>query len=145
MKTALRLAAEGIGRPSGQDIADLAASFQAALAAHLADRTGRGMEMVDCVSRPSTLVVAGGVAANCAIKARLRDLTAARGWRLVYPPPKYCTDNGAMIAWAGIERVRAGLAPSPEEALAFAARARWPLAEPPAGKAHGGGKKGPKA
>jgi N6-L-threonylcarbamoyladenine synthase len=93
----------------------------------------------------STLVVAGGVAANCAIKGALKDLTAAEGWRLVYPPPKYCTDNGAMIAWAGLERLRAGLAPSPEEALAFAPRARWPLAEPPEGRAHGGGKKGPKA
>jgi N6-L-threonylcarbamoyladenine synthase len=142
MKTALRIAAEGLVSPTGQDIADLAASFQAALAAHLADRTARAMDMVNGVS---TLVVAGGVAANCAIKSKLKDLTAARGWRLVYPPPKYCTDNGAMIAWAGIERLRAGLAPSREEALAFAPRARWPLAEPLAGREHGGGKKGPKA
>ncbi len=145
MKTALRLAAEAIEKPTGQDIADLAASFQAALAAHLAERTARAMAMVEAGSGPSCLVVAGGVAANCAIKARLKTVTAGRGWRLVYPPPKYCTDNGAMIAWAGIERLRAGLAPSLEDALAFAPRARWPLAEPPAGGAHGGGKRGPKA
>ena len=142
MKTALRLAAENVVNPTGQDIADLAASFQAAIAAHLADRTAKAMDLMQGVS---TLVVAGGVAANCAIKEKLKGLSAARSWRLVYPPPKYCTDNGAMIAWAGIERLRAGLVPSPADALAFAPRARWPLAEPIAGRAHGGGKKGPKA
>jgi N6-L-threonylcarbamoyladenine synthase len=144
LKTALRLAAEAIEKPTGQDVADLAASFQRALALHLADRASRAIEMLT-PSGVSTLVVAGGVAANCAIKAALMDVTAAQGWRLVYPPVKYCTDNGAMIAWAGIERLRAGLAPSPEAALAFAPRARWPLADPPEGRAHGGGKKGPKA
>ncbi|HRX40922.1 MAG TPA: tRNA (adenosine(37)-N6)-threonylcarbamoyltransferase complex transferase subunit TsaD, partial [Parvularculaceae bacterium] len=61
------------------------------------------------------------------------------------PPSKYCTDNGAMIAWAGAERFAAGLAPATGEAMAFAPRARWPLAEPPQGREHGGGKKGPKA
>ena len=145
MKTALRMTAEALPNPTGQDIADLAASFQAALAAHLASRTANAIDLFEATPGPSVLVVAGGVAANCAIKEKLKTLTAARGWRLVYPPPKYCTDNGAMIAWAGIERLRAGLAPAPEEALAFAPRARWPLAEPPEGRAHGGGKKGPKA
>jgi N6-L-threonylcarbamoyladenine synthase len=145
MKTALRITAEAIPNPTGQDIADLAASFQAAITAHLASRTANAMERIEAASSPSTLVVAGGVAANCAIKGKLKELAEARGWRLVYPPPKYCTDNGAMIAWAGIERLRAGLAPSADEALAFAPRARWPLAEPPEGRAHGGGKKGPKA
>ncbi|MDZ7629412.1 MAG: tRNA (adenosine(37)-N6)-threonylcarbamoyltransferase complex transferase subunit TsaD [Parvularculaceae bacterium] len=145
LKTALRVSAEGLVNPSGQDIADLAASFQAAIAAHLASRTANAMGLIEAKSGPSTLVVAGGVAANCAIKGRLKDLTAARGWRLVVPPAKYCTDNGAMIAWAGIERLRAGLTPTQEDALAFAPRARWPLAEPPEGRAHGGGKKGPKA
>ena len=144
LKTAMRLAAEAIDSPTGQDVADLAASFQRALAAHLADRTARAIAMLT-PKGVSTLVVAGGVAANCAIKAALKDVTAAEGWRLVYPPPKYCTDNGAMIAWAGFERLSAGLAPSPEEALAFSPRARWPLADPPDGRAHGGGKKGPKA
>jgi N6-L-threonylcarbamoyladenine synthase len=144
LKTALRLAAESLVRPTNQDIADLAASFQRAVAAHIADRTARAMEMLEPAGT-TTLVVAGGVAANCAIKAALKELTSARGWRLVYPPPKYCTDNGAMVAWAGVERLRAGLAPTIEEALAFAPRARWPLAEPPEGRAHGGGKKGPKS
>jgi N6-L-threonylcarbamoyladenine synthase len=141
LKTALRLAVEAAAPATGQEVADLAASFQRAIALHLADRTARAME----VSTARTLVAAGGVAANCAIKAALADLARRRGWRLVAPPPKYCTDNGAMIAWAGIERLRLGLAPPLAEALGFAPRARWPLAAPPAGGAIGGGKKGPKA
>lgn len=141
LKTALRLAAEAIASPTDQDVADLAASFQAAIAGHLADRTERAIEIVS----GRTLVIAGGVAANSAIRSRLEAIAGARGVRLVAPPVKYCTDNGAMIAWAGIERLRAGLAPTFDEALAFAPRARWPLAAPPAGKAYGGGKKGPKS
>ncbi|NWG93266.1 MAG: tRNA (adenosine(37)-N6)-threonylcarbamoyltransferase complex transferase subunit TsaD [Parvularculaceae bacterium] len=145
LKTALRLEAEAIANPRPADIADLAASFQAAIAAHLADRTGRAMDMFESSGATSTLVVAGGVAANAAIRERLDALVRDRGWRLVAPPAKYCTDNGAMVAWAGIERFRAGLAPTFKEALAFAPRARWPLAAPIPGHEHGGGKKGPKA
>jgi N6-L-threonylcarbamoyladenine synthase len=141
LKTALRLAAEALPKPTDADIADLAASFQSALADHLVDRTARAMAIVEA----RTLVVAGGVAANTAIRDKLQNLARQEGWRLVVPPAKYCTDNGAMIAWAGIERIRAGLAPSFAEALAFAPSARWPLAEPIAGREHGGGKKGPKA
>ena len=145
LKTALRLAAEAVESPTPADVADLAASFQAAIADHLADRTERAIDMVEGAGTISTLVVAGGVAANAAIRSRLDALVARRGWRLVVPPAKYCTDNGAMIAWAGIERIRAGLAPDFAAALAFAPRARWPLAEPIAGREHGGGRKGPKA
>ena len=90
-------------------------------------------------------MVAGGVAANCAIKVMLREICDEAGWRLISPPAKYCTDNGAMIAWAGAERLAAGLAPAQEEAMASAPRARWPLAPPPAGGEIGGGRKGPKA
>ncbi|MCB9955241.1 MAG: tRNA (adenosine(37)-N6)-threonylcarbamoyltransferase complex transferase subunit TsaD [Caulobacterales bacterium] len=146
LKTAVRLAAEAIPEPTAADIADLAASFQAALANHLAARTERAIASVETAAGPSPrLVVAGGVAANSAIRARLTDLTQSRGWSLIVPPSKYCTDNGAMIAWAGAERFAAGLAPATGEAMAFAPRARWPLAEPPQGREHGGGKKGPKA
>ena len=146
LKTAVRLAAEAIHQPTSADIADLAASFQVALANHLAARTGRAMASVESLAGPSPrLVVAGGVAANSAIRRKLTDLTQSRGWSLVVPPSKYCTDNGAMIAWAGAERFAAGLAPGTGEAMAFAPRARWPLAEPPEGREHGGGKKGPKA
>lgn len=145
LKTALRVEVENIDRPTPQDIADLAASFQAAIASHLASRTARAIDLVEDRIGAGTLVVAGGVAANAAIKTSLGALTAARGWRLVAPPPKYCTDNGAMIAWAGIERLRAGLTPDFADALAFAPRARWPLAPPPPGGELGGGMKGPKA
>lgn len=150
LKTALRLEAEALISPTAADVADLAASFQDAIAAHLADRTEKAIEAM--ASRPGAardgagiLVIAGGVAANSAIKARLGDVAERRHWRLVAPPAKYCTDNGAMIAWAGIERLRAGLAPTRMEAISFAPRARWPLADPIAGREHGGGKKGPKA
>lgn len=145
LKTAMRLEAETIESPTLQDIADLAASFQAAIANHLADRTEQAMDLFEARHDARTLVVAGGVAANASIKSKLCELASSRGWKLVAPPAQYCADNGAMIAWAGIERLRAGLAPEFQTALAFPPRARWPLAEPPIGREHGGGKKGPKA
>jgi len=146
LKTSVRLAAEALGRPDRQDIADLAASFQYALARHLASRTDRAMDaLAGKFGASPRLVLAGGVAANCAIKGAMKSLAGDKGWRLIAPPPKYCTDNGAMIAAAGAERFAAGLAPPLEEALGFAPRARWPLAPPPPGQEVGGGRKGPKA
>ena len=81
----------------------------------------------------STLVIAGGVAANAYLRARLERLAEAEGARLVAPPQRLCTDNAAMIAWAGIERLRLGLT----DGLDFAPRPRWPLdpAAPPVGYA----------
>ena len=70
-----------------------------------------------------TLVVAGGVAANQALRARLAAVASRAGFACIAPPPKLCTDNGAMIAWAGLERLKLGLA----DALDFAPRPRWPL------------------
>lgn len=145
LKTAVREAAKELGAPTGQDVADLAASFQFAAARHLAMRTKKAMAMTGWRGGSPRLVVAGGVAANCAIKVMLREICDEAGWRLISPPAKYCTDNGAMIAWAGAERLAAGLAPAQEEAMASAPRARWPLAPPPAGGEIGGGRKGPKA
>jgi N6-L-threonylcarbamoyladenine synthase len=149
LKTAVRDIAEGMadgeGGFDGQDVADLAASFQHAVARHLAQRTERAMGSVSPSPREGRLVVAGGVAANCTIKAMLSALCEREGWRLIAPPAKYCTDNGAMIAWTGAERLAAGLAPGMAEALSLAPRARWPLAPPPAGDEIGGGRKGPKA
>ena len=72
-----------------------------------------------------TLVIAGGVAANTALREKLTGLCALVGFRCVVPPPALCTDNGAMIAWAGVERLRLGLTND----LDFAPRPRWPLAE----------------
>lgn len=148
LKTAVREAALSLDAPSGQDIADLAASFQRAAAAHLAQRTEKAMAIMGGafeVGQEGRLVVAGGVAANCAIKKMLQDLCAANFWRFIAPPAKYCTDNGAMIAWAGAERLANGLEITCDEALAMAPRARWPLAKPADGGKLGSGRKGPKA
>ena len=81
---------------------------------------------------PPVLVVAGGVAANKAIGAALGDAAAAAGARLVIPPPALCTDNGAMVAWAGAERLALGAV----DGFDFAARARWPLDDADMGITH---------
>jgi N6-L-threonylcarbamoyladenine synthase len=102
--------------------ADLAAGFQRAVVEVMADRAGHAMAMA---LEANLLVVAGGVAANGAIRAALADAAAARGVRLVAPPVRLCTDNAVMVAWAGIERLRLGWA----DGLDFAPRPRWPLEE----------------
>jgi N6-L-threonylcarbamoyladenine synthase len=115
LKTAVRQMAESLPKDDPQAIADLCASFQRTVGDVLADRCGNALALA-----PSdTLVVAGGVAANTYLRGRLEGL----GVRLVAPPIKLCTDNGAMIAWAGIERLRRGMV----DALDFAPRPRWPL------------------
>ncbi len=149
LKTAVRLLAEEHvdknGALDGQAVADIAAAFQSAAAEHLAARTRRAVDELSRDGEYGHLVVAGGVAANCVVKSALARVCDEAGWRLVAPPSRYCTDNGAMIALAGAERLAAGLAPTSEDARAFAPRARWPLAPPTPGRAHGGGRKGPKA
>ncbi|MEM8936850.1 MAG: tRNA (adenosine(37)-N6)-threonylcarbamoyltransferase complex transferase subunit TsaD [Pseudomonadota bacterium] len=145
LKTALREAAERTAPLDGQDVADLAASMQFAAARHLAQRTEQAMAMIAPPSNARRLVVAGGVAANCAVKAALNEICKTHEWALIAPPAKYCTDNGAMIAWAGAEALARGLAPERDVALALPPRARWPLAPPPKGAEIGGGRKGPKA
>jgi len=106
--------------------ADLAASFQAAVIDVLSDRTRAAMAMFvrdfPDAAAPS-FVMAGGVAANGAIRDALGALCPAEGFTLKVPPPKLCTDNAAMVAWAGVERARLGLF----DPLEVAARARWPL------------------
>jgi N6-L-threonylcarbamoyladenine synthase len=121
-------------RDSGQYRAeDIAASFQQAVIDCLVDRTRRAFGAAGDVT---ALVVAGGVAANQAIRAALESLALERGLRLVAPPLWLCTDNAAMIGWAGIERFAAGLT----DPLDFEARPRWPL-DPSAEKARGAGVK----
>ena len=132
LKTAVRHAVEALPEaPGGRDVADLCAGFQAAVADVLADRAGNAIAAFreHCVGG-DTLVVAGGVAANAALRARLAEVAESAGLRLVAPPPKLCTDNAAMIAWAGIERLRLGFS----DGLDASPRARWPLDEdaPPA-------------
>src|SRR5690606_16607162 len=87
------------------------------------------------------LVAAGGVAANAALRARLTEVAGARGFRFLAPPPALCGDNGAMIAWAALERRRLGM--DDGDAMATAPRARWPLdmlAEPVLGSGRRGAK-----
>ncbi len=124
----LRARDAGMHRPE-----DIAASFQQAVVDCLIDRTRRALAGADGIT---ALVVAGGVAANGAIRAALADLAAAHGLPLIAPPLWLCTDNAAMIGWAGAERFALGLT----DALDFEARPRWPL-DPDAEKARGAGVK----
>jgi len=144
LKTAVRrraLQAQALAPLSDRDIADLCAEFQAAVCESLADRVLRAMAIADVrLGSDRHLVVAGGVAANRQIHRALTEAAAARGWRLHVPPPQLCTDNGAMIAWAGAERLALGLT----DGLDFEARARWPL-DAQAIPALGGGRHGAKA
>jgi N6-L-threonylcarbamoyladenine synthase len=117
------------------DTADIAASFQQSAIDCLLDRTRRGLAGMGAVD---ALVVAGGVASNRAVRAALEGLAAEHGLRFVAPPAALCTDNAAMIAWAGIERLQAGFAPDP---LDISARPRWPL-DPAAEPVRGAGVKG---
>ena len=126
LKTAVHHAVRGLtdGAVSDRDAADLAAGFQEAVADVLADRCTRAMARFrDAHPDGASLVVAGGVAANRRLRARLKALAEAEGFAFLAPPPHLCTDNAAMIAWAGIERLRLGLA----DRLDFAPRPRWPL------------------
>jgi N6-L-threonylcarbamoyladenine synthase len=124
LKTALRLEAEKIAPLSDTDVADLCASFQQAVGEVVADRLRAGLRMFrEQIGTPTALVCAGGVAANQAIRKVLHRVAFELGISLVAPPPALCTDNGAMIAWAGAERLALGLTDS----LATAPQARWPL------------------
>ena len=142
LKTALLRARDALVAEQGgitvQDRRDLCAGFQAAVAEVLAIKTDRALAM--CDAPPTALCVAGGVAANKAIRAMLEAVSDRAGVPFLAPPLRLCTDNAAMIAWAGIEHLRAGLPPS----AAFVARPRWPLDET-APALLGSGKKGAKA
>jgi N6-L-threonylcarbamoyladenine synthase len=139
LKTAVRQAAEALppGPFSAADVADLAASFQAAVADAVAERVSRAAERFrDDYPAGRALVVAGGVAANTLLRAKLKAIAAAAGLDFIAPPLKLCTDNAVMIAWAGIERLRCGLS----DPLDFKPRPRWPL-DPDAAPAIGAGVK----
>lgn len=139
LKTALRHEALARAPLSGEDIADLCASFQEAVADIVRDRTARALDLYMKRLGSGTqrvLVVAGGVAANQRLKAALETVAAAHGFRLVVPPPELCSDNAVMIAWAGAMRLAHGLA----DDLAAPVRARWPL-DPEAPPAIGAGVK----
>ena len=142
LKTALRQAATSLAPLDDQAISDLCASFQYAVSRALDDRLTRALEHYQqSFGVPATLVAAGGVAANQVLRQGLIDLCAVHGASFHAPPLNLCSDNGAMIAWAGLERAAAGFAP---DGLDFSARSRWPL-DGDAAPMIGSGKRGSKA
>ena len=136
LKTAVRKAA--LANP--ERISDICASFQAAVGDVLTDRLARAFDRFESkYQRPAALIVAGGVAANENLRIKLQTLSGNRGWRWIAPPPHLCTDNAAMIAWAGVERLSAEMA-NVDEGI----RPRWPL-DTDAAHRLGSGRKGAKA
>jgi N6-L-threonylcarbamoyladenine synthase len=126
LKTAVRIEAEKIAPLSDRDVADLCAGFQAAVIDMVLDRVRVALQMFKAqFGHPSALVVAGGVAANSALRGGLERMSEHFRVKLVAPPLDLCGDNGAMIAWAGAERLALGLT----DPLDTAPRARWPLDE----------------
>jgi N6-L-threonylcarbamoyladenine synthase len=125
LKTSVRRTIELLGDDLDETaVADVAASFQLAVADSLVSRTRKAIAMAKETTPDLThLVVAGGVAANQAIGIALRSLCEETGLVLIQPAPSLCTDNGAMIAWAGLEHFRLGHT----DPLDFKARPRWPL------------------
>ena len=126
LKTAVRTEASRMTPLEPRDINDLCASFQAAVLDSTADRLSVGLRLFhEQFGTPSALVAAGGVAANQAIREALQEVAAKAQTTLMVPPPELCTDNGAMIAWAGAERLALNMI----DTMDAAPRARWGLDE----------------
>ena len=127
LKTAVRQIVRGKTPLTDQDKADLAASFQSAVVDVLTDRVRAAMQQfrgsLGKMNASLNFVAAGGVAANGPIRHGLAGLAAKEGFVLSLAPPDLCTDNGAMVAWAGLERLALGVS----DALDAMPRARWPL------------------
>jgi N6-L-threonylcarbamoyladenine synthase len=143
LKTAVREVVQSLGEVTDQDVADVCASFELAVAETLADRLSRAFETFKTahpdVENP-VLVVAGGVAANKTLRRVFETECKVHGFTLQIPPFHLCTDNAAMIAWAGAERLALGFT----DDVGFAARPRWPLDQISA-PIYGFGKNGAKA
>ncbi len=125
LKTAVRLAAQQASPLSEQDVRDICAGFQASVTDILARRCQQALQRfrTETGRENPDLVIAGGVAANRAIFSALEAVAGEQGARVIVPSPFLCTDNGAMVAWAGAERHALGQS----DGLDLAARARWPL------------------
>lgn len=143
LKTAVRETARSFQELSGKDVADICAGFENAVAATMRDRLAVAIRQFRIshaqVSRPA-LVVAGGVAANASLRRVFEDVCDASGFTLSIPPAHLCTDNAAMVAWAGAERLALGLT----DGLDTPARPRWPL-DTDSAPVYGSGRLGPKA
>ncbi len=128
LKTAVRKLAEdnSVELSSDEMISNISASFQQAAAEVVADRTAHAAErFLEDYPEGRTIVAAGGVASNVSIRAALTKAASDLGLEFVAPPPALCTDNGVMVAWAGIERLQIGMS----DTFDFAPRPRWPLDE----------------
>lgn len=127
LKTAVRTHVDALppGALAPADVADLAFSLQTAISAVIADRCERAIRLFMGRYKPAapTIVVSGGVAANVGIRAALTGLAAKYGMTFAAPPVALCSDNAAMIAWTGVERLRLDMT----DPLDVAARPRWPL------------------
>ena len=143
LKTAVRETVQSLGEVSAQDVADICASFEHAVTETLADRLARAFASfrnAHPAKLDPLLVVAGGVAANKTLRAMFEAQSKLHGFTLQIPPFHLCTDNAAMIAWAGAERLALGLI----DDMSFVARPRWPLDQISA-PIYGFGKNGAKA
>ncbi len=143
LKTAVRETVYSMGELTDADVADVCASFELAVAETLEDRLKRAFAAFrlahpDAIS--PALVVAGGVAANARLRQVFETSAAHHGFVLAVPPFHLCTDNAAMIAWAGAERLALGHS----DDISFAARPRWPL-DTVSATVYGSGRLGAKA
>ena len=125
LKTAVRLKILGLGVLTQQDMCDIAASFQKAVCDVIIRKTQHAIEYYEKICDGKNIVVSGGVAANSAIRNALKVLSECLGYNFVAPTTKLCTDNAAMIAFAGLERFQAGIV----DGMDFKPRARWNLEE----------------
>ena len=126
LKTAVRVQIERLGTLSDEQKNDMCASFQSAVLAQMKDRMEHAIKLFHSeFPKAQDLVVGGGVAANQSVRLMLEELAIKHHMKFSAPPMKLCTDNGVMIAWAGLERFQLGLV----DTLDFKARPRWPLEE----------------
>ena len=144
LKTAVGRSCENLRRDGALDprsIADLCAGFQRAVSDILAEKTATALEeFSDRIGRARDFAICGGVAANREIRSSLKAVCSERSIRFIAPDPALCTDNGAMIAWAGIERIHVGAKGDSD----VRARPRWPL-DSVSAPILGHGKRGPKS
>ena len=125
LKTSVRLKILELGALTQQDMCDIAASFQQAVCDVIVRKTEYAIKQYETICDGRDIVISGGVAANGAIRLALKEASESLGYNFVAPPIKLCTDNAAMIAFAGLERFQAGII----DGMDFKPRARWSLEE----------------